>query len=169
MRDIDGGGGEPPVQLEEFDPRLDAQLGVQIGQRFVEQEYARIPHDGASDRHALPLASGELAGVAFEKVGDGEDVRRPLHAAYNFLLGSFPHPQAKGHVLVDGHMRVERVVLEHHRDIAIPREDIVQEAAIEIDLPPRDFFQAGDHPERGGLAASGRAQEHDELAVVDGK
>src|SRR5262245_45787453 len=66
-------------------------------------------------------------------------------------------------------MRVERVVLEHHRDIAIPREDIVQEAAIEIDLPARDFFQAGDHPERGGLAASGRAQEHDELAVVDGK
>src|SRR5262249_34807158 len=34
---------------------------------------------------------------------------------------------------------------------------------------PRNFFQAGDHPERGGLAASGRAQEHDELAVVDGK
>src|SRR5262249_52965402 len=65
--------------------------------------------------------------------------------------------------------RVERVVLEHHRDIAIPRKDIVQEAAIEIDLPPRNFFQAGDHPERGGLAASGRAQENDELAVVDGK
>src|SRR5262249_45578606 len=49
------------------------------------------------------------------------------------------------------------------------RKDIVQEAAIEIDLPPRNLFQAGDHPERGGLAASGRAQEHDELAVVDGK
>src|SRR5262245_66388903 len=53
-----------------------------------------------------------------------------------FLAWESSASQAKGHVLVDGHMRVERVVLEHHRDIAIPRKDIVQEAAIEIDLPP---------------------------------
>jgi hypothetical protein len=66
-------------------------------------------------------------------------------------------------------MWIESVVLEHHRDIAIPREDIVQDATVEIDFPSCNFFQASDHPQGGGLAASGRTQEHDELAVMDGQ
>jgi hypothetical protein len=31
----------------------------------------------------------------------------------------------------------------------------------------RDLFQAGDHPQAGGLAAPGRADEHHELAIGD--
>ena len=38
-----------------------------------------------------------------------------------------------------------------------------------IDLAGRDRLQPGDHPEQRGLAAAGRADEDDELAVLDVK
>jgi hypothetical protein len=43
----------------------------------------------------------------------------------------------------------------------------VDAVAGNADLAFRDLFEAGDHPEQGGLAAAGRADEHDELAVLD--
>ena len=46
---------------------MDAQLRVEIGQRFVEQEDIRIADDGAADGDALALAAGELARIAVQQ------------------------------------------------------------------------------------------------------
>ena len=39
--------------------------------------------------------------------------------------------------------------------------------AADPDLAVADLLEAGDHPQRGRLAAARRADEHDELAFVD--
>ena len=52
---------------------LHAQLGVEIGQRLVEQEHLGIAHDGAAHGDALALAAGELLRAAREQFGDVED------------------------------------------------------------------------------------------------
>ena len=40
-------------------------------------------------------------------------------------------------------------------------------AAADQDLPAVDVLESGEHPQRGGFAAAGRADEDEELAVLD--
>ena len=65
-------------------------------------------------------------------------------------------------------MRVERIVLEHHGDVALFRRQVVDDALADADLAAGDVFQAGDHPQQGRFAAAGGADQHDEFAVADG-
>ncbi len=59
--DVDHRRVEVFVELGEFDAHVGAQRRVEIGQRLVEQEDARVAHDGAADGDALALAAGKLA------------------------------------------------------------------------------------------------------------
>ena len=62
------------MQRLDLGPHLHPQLGVEVGQRLVEQEHLRIAHDRPAHRHALALAAGELARVAVEQVAEAQDV-----------------------------------------------------------------------------------------------
>jgi hypothetical protein len=64
-------------------------------------------------------------------------------------------------------VRVERVVLEHHGDVAFARFKIVHHAPADGHLALGDFLQPRDHAQDRGLAAARGADEHDELAVRD--
>ena len=64
-------------------------------------------------------------------------------------------------------MRVERVVLEHHGDVAVARRHVVDDIAANPDLPAADFLQPGNHAQGGGFAAAGRADQHDEFMIGD--
>ena len=75
--------------------------------------------------------------------------------------------QAKGHVLVDRHVRVQGVVLEDHGDVAVLGRDIVDDAFADADGAAGDLLQPGDHAQRRGLAAAGGADQHDEFPVGD--
>ena len=64
------------LQPHQLDPHLFAQLGVEIGQRLVEQDDARLVDDGARERHALALAAGQLGGVALGKMRQADQFER---------------------------------------------------------------------------------------------
>ena len=49
--------------------------------------------------------------------------------------------------------------------VAVPLEHVVHPGAADVEIAARDVLEPGDHPERGRLAAAGRADEHHELAV----
>ena len=127
VRDVDGRRLEPLVQALELDAHLHAQLGVEVRERLVEEEHLRLAHDRAADRDALPLAAGELARLALEQLLDAEDLGRVPHALRDLGLGELPQLQPERHVVVDGHVRVQRVVLEHHRDVAVLRRQVVDD------------------------------------------
>jgi len=61
---------------------------------------------------------------------------------------------AVAHVPGDAHMRVQRVGLEHHRDVSIFRGEIVDALSSDADLAFGDVFQPGDHPQQRRLAAA---------------
>jgi hypothetical protein len=46
---------------------------------------------------------------------------------------------------VHRHVRIERVVLEHHRYIALFRGDAIDHSAADGNLARADLLQAGDH------------------------
>ena len=75
--------------------------------------------------------------------------------------------QAERQVVVHAHVLVERVVLEHHGDVAVLRLQAVDDAIADGDGAAGDVLQAGDHAQRRGLAAARRPDQHDELVVGD--
>jgi len=52
------------VHLLDLGAHLHAQLGVEVGERLVEQEHLGIAHDGTAHSDALALAARELLGLA---------------------------------------------------------------------------------------------------------
>jgi hypothetical protein len=64
-------------------------------------------------------------------------------------------------------VRIERVVLEDHGEIAVLRCDVVHDTVADVDLTAARFLQPGDDAQRGRLAAARRPEQNEELAVVD--
>ena len=127
------------MQLHDLLPRARPQLGVEIAQWLVHQERPRLPHDGPPQRHPLPLPPRKLARPLVQQMLDPQRRRHPPHircyapphrrltrrhkpqqwqAPYNRQPS---HRQRNRQVLRDGQMRIERIILEHHRHIAVRR------------------------------------------------
>jgi hypothetical protein len=64
-------------------------------------------------------------------------------------------------------VRVQRVALEDHREVAGARREIGDVAAADHDLAGRRLLQPRDQAEQRRLAAPGRPDQHHELAVAD--
>ena len=65
-------------------------------------------------------------------------------------------------------MRIERIGLKNHRDVAFARREIVRHFAADQDAAFGDILEPRHHPERRRFAATRRTDEHQELAVGDG-
>ena len=165
--DVEAGGAELSLQALDLDAHLHAELGVQIGERLVEQEGGRIADNGAAHGDALALTAGELAGLAVQEVGEFEDAGGLLDAAVDLRLRGPAFAEAVGEVVVDGHVRVERIVLEHHGDVPVRGLDVVDHAPADLDLALGDGLQARDHAQKRGLAAAARPDQDNEFAIGD--
>ena len=64
-------------------------------------------------------------------------------------------------------VRVERVVLEHHRHVPVLGGQVGDVLVVDEDAPVIDLFEAREHAQGGGFAASGGANQNQELAVGD--
>jgi hypothetical protein len=135
-------------------PHLHAELRVQVRERLVEQEHLRVAHDGAAHRDALALAAGELARVALEELGEAQDLGGAADPLLDDVLGRLRELEGERHVLLHGHVRVERVVLEHHRDVPVLGRHVVHHPPADRDLAAVDLLQPGDHPEQRRLPAA---------------
>ncbi|MNT67085.1 hypothetical protein D3C72_2052020 [compost metagenome] len=66
-------------------------------------------------------------------------------------------------------MRVQRVALEHHGEVALARGLVGDVAAVEHERAAVDILQPRDQAQQRGLAAARGADEDDELALLDGE
>jgi hypothetical protein len=153
------------MQALDLDPHLGAQLGVQVRQRLVEQEHLRIAHDAAAERDALLLAAGQLLRLALKQFMKPEHPGGTVDRRLDLGLRCFLVAQAEGQIVVHAHMLVERVVLEHHRDVAVARRQIVHQPVADPDVATGDVLQPRNHAQRRRLAAAGRADQRHELLV----
>ena len=166
MSDVDDGGTQPLVQLLDLGAHVHAQLRVEVRQRLVEQEDTGLAHQRAAHGHALALAAGELRGAAVEQMVDLQRLGDLLHGPLPLRLRDLAHLHAEGDVLLHRHVRIERVGLEHHGDVALARVQVVDAPAADADLALGHGIQPGDHVEQRGLAAAGGADQHQKLARV---
>src|SRR6185369_16202385 len=70
-------------------------------------------------------------------------------------------------VFGDRHVRIERVTLKHHRQVAMLRGYIVNTFAVDQNIARGDRLETGKHSQSRSLAATGWTKQHDEFAVVD--
>ena len=123
--DIDRRRRHRGVQLLDLGAHLHPQLGVEVGERLVEQEHLRIAHDRPPHRHALALAAGELARLAASSGAISSIAGRSLPSPPDLVARRLPQLEAEGDVVGDGQMRIERIVLEHHGDVPLARRQVV--------------------------------------------
>jgi hypothetical protein len=171
MRHIDEGDAGATLKLLQLAAHLLAQLGVEIGERLVKQQDVRLDHQRARKRDPLLLAARELVGeAAFEPLQVDQD-ERLLDLVADLCRRELPELQAEGNVLVDRLVWPDGVVLEDHAHAACLGRD---HAGRRGEQPVVDMDRAGigrdiarDQPQRRRLAAAGRAEQRDELIVLD--
>ncbi len=142
------------MELRERGAHPDAKLGIEVRERLVEQEGLRLAHDRAAHRHALPLAAGELCRLPLEQLGEPEELGDLGDAAGDLGLVGTPGLQPVTEVLAHGHVRVQGVGLEDHRDVAILRREVRDVALADRDLPVGHLFEARDHAQERRFPAS---------------
>ncbi len=167
VRDVHRGGAQPALQRGDLGARLHPQLGVQVGQRLVHAEHLRLPHDRPAHRHPLALATGERLRLAVQELLQVEDLGRFPDPLGDHVLGLAGDLEREAHVLADAHVRVERVVLEDHRDVAVLGRHVRHVPAADQDRALVDLLEAGEHAQRGGLPATRRPDQDEELPVLD--
>ena len=153
------------MQPGDLAPHLHAQLGIEVGERLVEEEHRRLADDRPAEGDALLLAARELPRPMLEQRLDAQDPGGFPDARGDLGAGDAPQLETERHVLEDGHVRVQRVVLEHHGDVAVAGGDVVDHAVADAQLPGRDRFEPRHHAQGRALAAAGGPDENDELAV----
>ena len=164
--DEEGGGADVDLDPADLVAQLHPDLGVEGGQRLVEQQHGGLDRERPGQRDPLLLATGELVGVAVLLGAETDQVEHV--AGPRPALGARPAPQLEpeGHVVEHRQVGEQAVGLEDHPHVALVRGHPGEVLATDADRPGIRLLQAREDAERGGLAAARGPQEHDELTGV---
>lgn len=144
-----------------------AQVLVERAERLVHQHQLGIEHERAGERDALLLAAGELLRVAVAEGLELHHAERALHPRLDLVRRQLAHAQREAQVVGHRHVRKQRIVLEHHADVAAVGRHPVDDLAVEADLAAGGRLEAGEHHQAGGLARTGRPEQGEELAAAN--
>ncbi|KAG1081091.1 hypothetical protein G6F40_015633 [Rhizopus arrhizus] len=92
-------------------------------------------------------------------------LQRFVRAAARFGRRHLAHLQGERDVLLDAHVREQRIVLEHHADIPFIRRAVGDIGAVDQHAALVGLRQAGDQAQQGGLAGAGLAHDRQRAAT----
>ena len=167
VSDVDDGDPEFLVDAAYLELHLLAQSTIERAQGFVHQHQFRLEHQRSGNGHALLLATGKLARAPVLEPLQLHEAKRAAHPLDALGGGRSPNLQGKREVSAHGDVGEQRVVLEYHTDVALVRRQVVDRGAVHQDFARRGLFEPGEHHQAGGLARSGRAEQGQELTLVD--
>jgi hypothetical protein len=106
------------------------------------------------ERHPLALATRELVRAAPVEAGELDQLQGLANPGPGLGAAHPAHVETEGHVVEHAHVGEERVVLEHHADLAPLDGQVLDRLPGDCDAPGIGKLEAGDHPEQRGLAAA---------------
>ena len=142
-------------------------MGVEVAEGLIEQEQPGLADDGPAQRDSLPLAAGERGWSAVQAGGQIEDLCGVPHPLVNFRLGIMPECQSEGHVLIGRHVRVERMVLEDHGNVAFLGRNRIHDLAVDSNSARGGLLQSGNQAQSGRLAAARGPDQHEQFLVFN--
>ena len=161
--DVDRGDTHLLLDLTDLGTHGDTQLCVQVGQRLVEEQDARLQDQGSRQRDTLLLTAGQLVrhtgfhAVHLDQLQDVQDLLT------DHILRELAELQSVSHVVEHVDVRQQSVALEHHCRVSLVGRQVVDCLAADIDLALVRALESRDHAEDGGLSAAGGAEQGDEL------
>ena len=167
MGHVHGGDAQLTLQRSNLGTGLDTQLGVQVGQRLIHEEDLRLTDNCTAHCHTLTLTTGKCLRLTIQVGLQVEDACCFLNALSNLSLGGACDLQCEAHVLANGHVRVQSVVLEDHCDVAVLRLYVGDVLIANEDTAGVHVFKTCEHSQGRGLATTGRTDENQEFTILD--
>ena len=167
MGDVDRGHAQRVVELAQLELHVFAQLLVQGRQGFVHQHDPRLEHHGARQCHALALPARKLVDATRTEPGKADHVEGPLHALRGLLVAHPTQSECKRHVACHRQMRKQRVVLEHHADVALVWRRADHLSATELQAATVRPGESRQYGQQGRLAGTRWPQQCQELAAAN--
>src|SRR5690606_12516154 len=109
------------------------------------QKYLGVADNGTAHGDALALPARQLARTPRQQVREFQDARRVFDSALDLGLAELADLEAVSHVFEYRHVRIQRIVLEHHGNVALGRLKLVDDLAIDADVAAGNAFKPGDH------------------------
>ncbi len=135
--DEQGGGAGRTEDVDDLIADPCPQVGVEAGERFVEQQERRLEGEGTSEGDALPFAAGEFVRVALVVAGEADELQHLGGASGPGLRV----PDAESDVAGHGEVREQGVILEDETDPSLlgwqRASPVVDDVAGEFDAPVR--------------------------------
>ncbi|CAM5619120.1 hypothetical protein SBADM41S_04734 [Streptomyces badius] len=167
--DEDGGDPERELKAADLLPESEPDLGIECRERLVQQQHPGAQGERAGQGDALLLAAGHLVREAAAVVGQPDQVEEFGGGGVPLGGGHLPYARPEGHVVAGVQVREEAVGLEDHSGVAPVGGDASDVLAVDQDLAGVRLLEPGEHPQRGGLAAAGGAEEGEQFAGFDGE
>ena len=86
---IDNGRAQSLMQLGNLRTHLYPELGVQIGERLIHEEYLGTAHNSTAHGYTLSLAAGKRPGLPIQQLLQIQNLRCFPHFFVNLILGNF--------------------------------------------------------------------------------
>ena len=141
---------------------------IEAHRRLVEDEDHRAVDESRREADPLPVAFREVPDRLFGDVRDEAGLERLADARRGVAARNAAEARPVRDVLADPHLRVERERLGEVAEMALglerPGEDV---DAGQGDPSRRRREEPRDHPHRGRLPGSVRAEEAEDLAILD--
>ena len=165
--DEDEGKAKRALQCLEFALHVLAKFEVERAERFVEQQDLGPDDQRAGEGDPLPLAAGQLAGLALfhpEQLDHLELFGAQLVA---FRLAHAADHQAIANVVEHVHVREQSIVLKDRVHRPPIGRDALDRFPEDPDVARGRLIEPGDQPKARRLAGAGRTEHCKELARRD--
>ena len=115
--DVDHGRAGFAMEGAEHVHHCNAQMGIEIGQRFVQNDDLGLHDQTTGERDPLALTAREFGRLAFAEAGKADRLQRLLDGRIAIRAVHFRDPQRITDIAGHGQVRPQGV-LEHHADAA---------------------------------------------------
>jgi hypothetical protein len=139
--------------------QAEAQGGVQLRERFIQEIDLRATDNSSAESHALALTSRQVLGKSVQAVADFQEIGSLVHALPEFGGVDFPEAEAQGEILTRCKVGIQRGLLKGHGHFAIFRRQRKEVPAGEKKAAGVGLLQPGDHAHQGSFAGAGRPDQ----------
>ena len=146
--------------------------GSRLPGGLVGEQQGRLVHERTRKRHPLLLSTRQLVGIVVELRRQADHPQDLGNLRLDVGARLPDHLQAVRDVVVDGAVREQLEVLEHHADVPPQLGGLL--ARQRTDVATRDQHLAAggldltqQEPDESALSAAGRAHQEGELAALD--
>jgi hypothetical protein len=149
------------------------RCGVQVAGRLVGQDQRRVGDNGARNRHALLLSTGELPGIVAQAVAQTDQLQRCGRVVQPLLLLQVGELERQLHVLKRRQHRNQIELLKDEAHVLVaPVGDLAvvelsQVVAQHAYLAAGSLIHRRDQVQQRGFAGPGRTHQRHKLALSD--